>query len=180
MAHTHRVNLVPIVLRMLLAAALMVVLATVLLREWETHGPSTQSEPVLANKLAAQKNITDNDSAKDIVTVGMTAVEVKDRIAEPEPSWTMFMLKEWREDDAIRITMPRPGGDPLVLTTVGGDVPESPYYAWVFFAPHSRIWEPTFVYFQARDDTVIHVGRFDCNDTLAALALCSWEVASEY
>lgn len=180
MAHTHRGKLVPIVLRMLLAAALMVVLATVLLREWETQGPSTQSDPVLANKLAAQKNITDNDSSEDIVTVGMTAVEVNDRIAEPEPSWTMFMLKEWREDDAIRITISRPSGDPLVLTTVGGDVRESPYYALVFFAPHSRIWEPTFVYFQAGDDTVIHVGRFDCDDTLAALALCSWEVASEY
>ncbi len=176
----YRVKLGPLVLRMLLAAAMMVVLATVLLREWETQGPSTQSDPVLANKLAAQKNITDNDSAEDIVTVGMTAAEVMDRIAEPEPSWTMFMLKEWREDDAIRITISRPGGDPLVLTTVGGDVRESPYYALVFFAPHSRIWEPTFVYFQARDDTVIHVGRFDCNDTLAALALCSWEVASEY
>ncbi len=180
MVHTCRGNLVRMALRMLLAAALMVVLATVLLREWETQGPSTQSDPVLANKLAAQKNITDNDSAEDIVTVGMTEVEVKDRIAEPEPSWTMFMLKEWSEGDALRITISDPTAHPLVLTTVGGDVPESPYYVWVFFSPHSRIWEPTFVYFQARDDTVIHVGRFDCNDTLAALALCSWEVASEY
>ena len=167
-------------LRMLLAAALMVVLATVLLREWETQGPSTRSDSAPAKTLAAQNYIRDNDSAESLVTVGMTAVEVKDRIAKPEPYWTMFMLKEWGEDDALRITISEPTANPLVLTTVGGDVPESPYYAWVFFAPHSRIWEPTFVYFQARDDTVIHVGRFDCDDTLAALALCSWEVASEY
>ena len=110
----------------------------------------------------------------------MTAVEVKDRVAKPEPPWTMFMLKEWSEDDPIRIPISRPGDDPLVLTTVGGDVRESLYYAWVFFSPHSRIWEPAFVYFQAREDTVIHVGRFDCNHSLAALDLCSWEVASEY
>ena len=62
---------------MLLAAALMVVLATVLFREWESQGPSTQSDPVLANKLAPQKNITDNDSAEDIVTVGMTVVKTR-------------------------------------------------------------------------------------------------------
>ncbi len=146
---------------MILAAALMVVLATVLLRDWETQWPSTQSDPVVAKMLAAQKNIKDNDSAEDIVTVGMTAVEVKDRIAEPEPPWTMFMMKEWSEGDALRITISEPTANPLVLTTVGGDVPESPYYAWVFFSPYSRIWEPTFVYFQAKDDTVIHVAPFD-------------------
>ncbi len=167
-------------LRMILAAALMIVITTVLLREWEKQGPSTRSDSALAKTLAAQNYIRDNDSAESLVTVGMTAVEVKDRIAKPEPYWTMFMLKEWGEDDALRITISRPSGDPLVLTTVGGDVPESPYYAWVFFSTHSRIWLPTFVYFQARDDTVINVGRFDCNDTLAALALCSWEIASEY
>ena len=158
----------------------MILTDEVLLREWEKLGPSTQSDPVLANKLTAQKNITDNDSAEDIVTVGMTAVEVKDRIAKPEPYWTMFMLKEWGEGDALRITISEPIANPLVLTTVGGDVPESPYYAWVFFSPGYLIWEPTFVYFQAKDDVVIHVAPFDCNDTLVALALCSWEVASEY
>ena len=177
----YRVKLGPLVLRMLLAAALMVGLTTVLLREWETQGPSTQSDSAPAKTLAAQNYIRDNDSAESLVTVGMTAVEVKDRIAKPEPPWTMFMLKEWGKDDAIRITISRPSDDdPLVLTTVGGDVRGSPYYALVFFSPGYLIWEPTFVYFQARDDTVIHVGRFDCNDTLAALALCSWEVASEY
>ena len=171
MAHTYLGKLVPMVLRMVVAAALMVGVTTVFLREWVTQGPSM---------LAPQKDIRDNDDAEDIVTVGMTAVEVKDRITKPEPSWTMFMLKEWVEDDSIRIPISRPSDDPLVLTIVEGDVRESPYYAWVFFSPHSRTWEPTFVYFQAREDTVIHVGRFDCNHSLAALALFSWEVASEY
>jgi len=181
-AHTYRGKLGPIVVRMLIVAVLMVGLVTVFLREWEKQEtiPSTQSDSVLAKLLSDQKKIRDNHSAEEIVTLGMTAVEVNVRIAKPEPPWTMFMLKEWGEGDPLRITISQPSGDPLVLTTVGGDVPESPYYAWVFFSPHSRIREPTFVYFQARDDTVIHVGRFDCNDTLVALALCSWEVASEY
>ncbi len=180
MSYTYRGKLVRMVLRMLLATALMVGAGTVFLREWEKQGPSTQSDSAPAKTLAAQNYIRDNDSAEALVTVGMTAIEVTDLIAKPEPPWTMFMLKEWGEDDALRITISRPSGDPLVLTTVGGDVGESPYYALVFFSPHSRIWEPTFVYFQTRDYTVIHVGRFDCNDSLAALALCSWEVASEY
>ena len=182
MAHVDRRELVPMLVRMLFVAALMVVLLTLFSREWQKEEtvPSIRSEPVAHKTLADQKKIRDNDSAEDIVTVGMTAVEVKNRVGEPEPNWTMFMLKEWGEDDALRITISQLSGDPLVLTTVGGDVPESPYYAWVFFSPHSRIWDPTFVYFQTRDDTVIHVGRFDCNDSLAALALCSWEVASEY
>jgi len=181
-AHRYRGNLVPMLVRMPIVAVLLVGLLTLFLREWlgEETVPSIRSEPVAAKTLADQKKIRDNDSAEDIVTVGMTAVEVKDKIAKPEPPWTMFMLKEWGEDDALRITISRPSGDLLVLTTVGGDVRESPYYARVFFSLHSRIWEPTFVYFQTRDDTVIHVGRFDCDDSLAALALCSWEVASEY
>ena len=110
----------------------------------------------------------------------MTAVEVKGLIAEPEPPWTIFRLKEWGEGDDLRIKISQPSGDQLELTTVGGDVPQSPYYTWVFFSTYSLIWQPTFVYFQAGDDRVIHVARFDCDDTLAALALCSWEVASEY
>jgi len=97
-------------LRMVVAAALMAGVTTVFLREWVTQGPSM---------LAPQKDIRDNDDAEDIVTVGMTAVEVKDRITKPEPSWTMFMLKEWVEDDSIRIPISRPSDDPLVLTTVG-------------------------------------------------------------
>ncbi len=170
------------VLRLLFVAVLMVGLLTLFLMEWqgEETVPSIRSEPVAAKMLADQKKIRDNDSAEDIVTVGMTAVEVKNRVAEPEPYWTMFMLKEWGKDDALRITISEPTANPLVLTTVGGDVPESPYYAWVFFSPGYLIWEPTFVYFQAKDDVVIHVAPFDCNDTLVALALCSWEVASEY
>ena len=180
MANRYRRKLVPIVVRMLFIAVLIVGLVTVFLRQWDKQEtmPSTQSEPFLAKLLADPKEIKDNDSAEDIVSVGMTAVEVRDRIAEPD--WTMFMLKEWAMGDALRITISQPSGDPLVLTTVGGDVPVSPYYAWVFFSTYSRIWQPTFVYFQAGDDNVIHVARFDCDETLAALALCSWEVASEY
>ena len=124
MAHTYLGKLVPMVLRMVVAAALMAGVTTVFLREWVTQGPSM---------LAPQMNIRDNDNAEDIVTVVMTAVGVKDRVAKPEPPWKMFMLKEWVEDDPVRIPISRRGDDRLVLTTVGGDVRESPSYACVFF-----------------------------------------------
>ena len=133
MSYTYRGKLVRMVLRTLLAAALMVGTGTVFLREWEKQGPSTQSDSPPAKTLAAQNYIRDNDSAEALVTVGMNVVEVKDRIAKPEPPWTMFMLKEWSEDDSIRIPISRRGDDRLVLTTVGGDVRESPSYACVFF-----------------------------------------------
>ena len=54
MAHTYLGRLVPMVLRMVVAAALMVGVTTVFLREWETQGPSM---------LATQKDIRDNDDA---------------------------------------------------------------------------------------------------------------------
>ncbi len=72
MAHVDRGELVPMLVRMLFIAALMVVLLTLFSREWQMEEtvPSIRSEPVAAKMLADQKKIKDNDSAEDVVTEG--------------------------------------------------------------------------------------------------------------
>lgn len=126
---------------------------------------------VLVFRSDSPDKIEDNVSAASIVTVGMTLIEVNDLIAESVPPWSVLSLIEWTEGASVRLDFSPEGGQPLVLTPDGADIANSTYYAWVFFPTKSRSSEPTFLVFRSEDDTVVHVARFDCDFSLAALEL---------
>ena len=114
--------------------------------------------------------IVGNLSAERLVAPGMREREVLELMEKPTPPWTVLYLNEWDGGEGWRVGVPATGGAQLQLSSRGGAVDESPYYAYIFFSATDRDSDPTFAYFERVTERVFHVGRVSCTDTLAALA----------
>ena len=113
--------------------------------------------------------IDDNLSAERHVEIGMSLSTVTNLIKQDrKPPWITLNLKLW-QSEAWRMKLDLANGDNLLLTPMGADI-DSPYFAWIFFPTISGASPPTFVFFDNTDDSVFHIQRFGCDDTLKTLA----------
>ena len=128
-------------------------------------GESSGSKP------AQKGEIDDNLSAERHVKPGMTTSEVSSMIASPRPPWTTLNLKLREPSDIWGVKLDLPDGNNLMLTPIGADMVDSPYYAWIFFPTFSGSSPTTLVFFDATGDVVLHVQRYQCDDVLKTLAV---------
>ena len=128
-------------------------------------GESSGSEPAQKGK------IDDNLSAERQVKPGMTVSEVTSMIASPRPPWLTLNLKLQEPSDIWGVKLDLPDGNNLMLTPIGADIIDSPYYAWIFFPTFSSSSPPTMIFFNATGDVVFHIQRYQCEDIITALAV---------
>ncbi len=126
---------------------------------------------LVAAGCTSEQRIGDNLDAERLVRVGMTVSEVEDRLASPEPPWMVVSLQEWTSGEQWQMTVTPDGEEPLRLTPEGADGADSQYYAYIFFPTFTAASAATVVYFERSNETVFHVARLPCADTLAALTM---------
>ena len=119
--------------------------------------------------------VVDNFDAAFKLKEGMTRAEV-DGMMGPESLWTLLRLRAWAEGDEVKLEPKLADGSILALTPEDAG-PESPYYAYLFFpsllseTPSAGERAPTYVIFDAADDTIVARKNWLCEETLDILEI---------
>lgn len=128
--------------------------------------------PRIFNENSDHTNLIEgNLTAATLIHVGMSERDVLERMRKPTPPWSVLYLKQQDQTVTRNILKASKDGVELNLTSMGAQIEDSPYYAYVFYPITNSESHPTFVYFERSNERVFHVGSVNCKQTLAALDL---------